>query len=269
VRFSTKILVVGAGLALAVWLAGKANTHRLERREAAARAECESTNASSDTPHEITDPVLLALLNSSEGEYPRWAAVVASAQYQALSPNEREQARERYFRTVVAPRVPAGELKTVRKQFDADTDPYAHLGATDPQDREYFVPDPAAFDMGPIYEALKKADAAGNAVTARRLADYIRRVWAWQGRAKSTAPQKEFDLKTVCDGATLLALRTTTDGIQARVAAAYTDRLSSEGWALPFALGILALSVVPWLWYSLLRRVAELRAAIGGQAPNR
>jgi len=76
-------------------------------------------------------------------------------------------------------------------------------------------------------------------------------------------------LKPVCDGATLLALGTTTDGIQARVSAAYTDRLSSEWWALPFALGILALGAVPWLWYSLLHRIAELRAAFGGQAPNR
>ncbi len=46
-----------------------------------------------------------------------WAEVAASPQYQALSPEQQEQARSQYFEQVVLPRVPAGREQDARAQF--------------------------------------------------------------------------------------------------------------------------------------------------------
>jgi hypothetical protein len=48
------------------------------------------------------------------------------------------------------------------------------------------------------------------------------------------------------------------------------DRAVAEARSVPFRLAALAIAVVsalPWGWYFLLRRIAELRAAIGGNPP--
>ena len=52
-----------------------------------------------------------------------WAEVAKSDGYRALSSAEREEARNEYWREVVAPRVPVAELMGVRQAFDADTAP--------------------------------------------------------------------------------------------------------------------------------------------------
>ena len=52
-----------------------------------------------------------------------WAEVAKSDGYRALSSAEREEARNEYWREVVAPRVPVAELPGVRQAFDADTAP--------------------------------------------------------------------------------------------------------------------------------------------------
>ena len=52
-----------------------------------------------------------------------WAEVAKSDGYRALSSAEREEARNEYWREVVAPRVPVAELAGVRQAFDADTAP--------------------------------------------------------------------------------------------------------------------------------------------------
>ena len=49
-----------------------------------------------------------------------WAEVAKSDGYRALSSAEREEARNEYWREVVAPRVPVAELMGVRQAFDAD-----------------------------------------------------------------------------------------------------------------------------------------------------
>lgn len=41
----------------------------------------------------------------------------------------------------------------------------------------------------------------------------------------------------------------------------------SRVWGLRLALTVLALSAAPWLWYALLRRLAEVRTALGGNPP--
>jgi len=57
-------------------------------------------------------------------------------------------------------------------------------------------------------------------------------------------------------------------GIQASIVQAHSSERSFREWPLPVALVLLALSAVPWLWYAFLRRMAELRAAIGGNPPE-
>ena len=52
-----------------------------------------------------------------------WAEVAKSDGYRALSSAEREEARNEYWREVVAPRLPVAELMGVRQAFDADTAP--------------------------------------------------------------------------------------------------------------------------------------------------
>ena len=42
---------------------------------------------------------------------------------------------------------------------------------------------------------------------------------------------------------------------------------SWKPWPLSAALLVLGFSAMPWLWYFLLRRIAELRAAISGKPP--
>jgi uncharacterized membrane protein len=42
---------------------------------------------------------------------------------------------------------------------------------------------------------------------------------------------------------------------------------SSEKWSRVTAAVIAVLGALPWAWYFLLRRIAELRAAIGGNPP--
>jgi hypothetical protein len=82
--------------------------------------------------------------------------------------------------------------------------------------------------------------------------------------------------RMVCDPETLLALDQPsssntgreTSGIQARIADARNAKVASESWPLPVAIAVLGLFSVPWLWYAVLRRLAELRAAIGGNPPT-
>lgn len=53
----------------------------------------------------------------------RWAEVVANPEYQALSPDQQEAARNQYFNDVVAPRVPKDQVDAARSQFDEQTGP--------------------------------------------------------------------------------------------------------------------------------------------------
>ncbi|WP_411393460.1 hypothetical protein [Xylella fastidiosa] len=54
----------------------------------------------------------------------KWSEVASSPQYMALSPQEREEARNEYFNHVVAPNVVnQEELAEVRRAFDTDTAP--------------------------------------------------------------------------------------------------------------------------------------------------
>jgi hypothetical protein len=57
-------------------------------------------------------------------------------------------------------------------------------------------------------------------------------------------------------------------GIQAKIVEADSVARNSRSWPLSVALTLFVLSAMPWLWYALLRRIGELRAAIGGNPPE-
>jgi hypothetical protein len=56
-------------------------------------------------------------------------------------------------------------------------------------------------------------------------------------------------------------------GIQAAIVNAQQAVAASETWPIPAALVLLGIGATPWLWYFLLRRIAELRSAIAGKPP--
>ena len=72
----------------------------------------------------------------------------------------------------------------------------------------------------------------------------------------------------VCDAETLM-----TDGravgIQEKIVEAQTAVTASAALPVPLAIAVSILLAVPWAWYALLRRIGELRAAIGGNPPER
>lgn len=53
----------------------------------------------------------------------KWSEVESSKEYQALSADEKEAARNQYFEQVVAPQIPEGERAAAKTQFDTATAP--------------------------------------------------------------------------------------------------------------------------------------------------
>lgn len=53
----------------------------------------------------------------------KWVEVAASPEFNALEPQQQEEARQQYWREVVAPNVPQDQLQAVQSEFDADTKP--------------------------------------------------------------------------------------------------------------------------------------------------
>lgn len=74
--------------------------------------------------------------------------------------------------------------------------------------------------------------------------------------------------RLVCDPYELLAIASELQGVQAEIAAAHKAQLDPTPWILGSAL-LLVASALPWFWYFLLRRLAEVRAAIGGNPPDK
>jgi len=72
--------------------------------------------------------------------------------------------------------------------------------------------------------------------------------------------------RLVCDPETLVTL-SANGGIQKDITDAYFASRTAATDTQVAALVIAFLSAIPWLWYFLLRRVVELRNAIGGKLP--
>jgi hypothetical protein len=73
-----------------------------------------------------------------------------------------------------------------------------------------------------------------------------------------------------CDANELVNLDNTGNlvGIQAKIVEVNRAVRNSRSWPVPVALTLFGLSAMPWLWYAMLRRIGELRAAIGGNPPE-
>jgi hypothetical protein len=97
---------------------------------------------------------------------------------------------------------------------------------------------------------------------------------------ESTKPPDKVGFVPDCDWKTLAGNSASSIGIDPDVAAAFTPVgiqadivkahqavAASEAWPIPAALALLGIGATPWLWYFLLRRIAELGSAIGGKPP--
>lgn len=71
--------------------------------------------------------------------------------------------------------------------------------------------------------------------------------------------------KMVCDPDELSDVSTT--GIQEKLVNAQRAAQASQSWPIPASLILIGIGSAPWLWYFLLRRIAELRSAISGKPP--
>lgn len=83
-----------------------------------------------------------------------------------------------------------------------------------------------------------------------------------EGKKESLAAS--FGGVMLCDRETLADLPESV-GIQAEIVAAHNKVKYSDDWYYVVAIGVLAASAVPYIWYFLLRRIRELRNAIMGQ----
>jgi hypothetical protein len=72
----------------------------------------------------------------------------------------------------------------------------------------------------------------------------------------------------VCDADVLEQLQGNPIGIQSDIQKARAATRSSSTWPLPTAAIILGISLLYWGWYFFLRRIGELRAAVGGSPPR-
>jgi hypothetical protein len=71
-----------------------------------------------------------------------------------------------------------------------------------------------------------------------------------------------------CDPRELVSSGLDLIGVQAKLVEADRAVTDSKAWPLTVALAVFVLGALPWAWYALLRRIGELRAAIGGKPPE-
>ena len=73
-----------------------------------------------------------------------------------------------------------------------------------------------------------------------------------------------FTFKPSCDPAELARSAGYT-AVQEQLGTTERELLHWDSWCLIAATGIAVMSCLPWLWYFFLRRIRELREAIGGR----
>jgi hypothetical protein len=251
VRRSTRILLTGLGLSGLVLASGYINTLRLERHLSALQTECESQASSKGAAH---------------GPWEKYAAQGSDT---------------------VPVRMPDGDIVHLPKKLDAATakqlraeldEAIARSADVSKKAAEDFVPDTAdavppdkvppganvydQFDDPPPKWALDYARVAHPQYKDLSDEEVARRLHQnYAGPAWAHAP-------LVCD-ADNLGNSGALVGIQAKIVDVDRAVRNSTDWPLPVALALFGLSATPWLWYALLRRIGELRAAIGGNPPER
>ena len=90
----------------------------------------------------------------------------------------------------------------------------------------------------------------------------------WSGLAVPPWDVSAIQWDLMCDATKLQADEKLLDS-QSEIRRAYDAARASRKWPMPVALALVCLGTVPLLWYFLLRRIAELRAAVAGNPPDR
>ncbi len=57
-------------------------------------------------------------------------------------------------------------------------------------------------------------------------------------------------------------------GIRGEIVATHEALVASRAWPRPLEIVLGSVGIRPWLWYFLLRRISEIRAALAGNPPN-
>lgn len=120
-----------------------------------------------------------------------------------------------------------------------------------------------------------------------RFSDFAKRFGLRETTATASNPFDQFDMASplppgfkldlpaswnldplVCDANVLSGAGEST-GIQLAIVQADEAAKTSGETARVAALAVVLVSLLPWLWYFLLRRVAEVRLAVSGKPPER
>lgn len=84
----------------------------------------------------------------------KWVDVAASPAYQALAPEQQEEARNQYWNEVVAPHVPADEHSQVRQAFDSDTSRTVNWPGQAPMELEVVGGKPERADFSDVTSSV-------------------------------------------------------------------------------------------------------------------
>lgn len=84
----------------------------------------------------------------------KWVEVASSSAYQALAPEQQEEARNQYWNEVVAPNVPAAEHAQVRQAFDNDTSRTVNWPGQAPLDVNVTGGTPAPADFSEVTSSV-------------------------------------------------------------------------------------------------------------------
>ena len=261
VRHSTKILLAGLGLSALVLAASYMNTLRLERRLSALQVECERPPPSNAKVHGPWEKYAANGPDTVPVRMPDGTVV--------RLPNKVDEAIGKQLR--------AESEEATARAAGVDQKATLHF-VLDPLE-DYFVPPdkvpPGAnvfdqFDTPPPKWALDYVRATYPQYSDLSDEELGRRLnQKYQGPASRRDP-------LVCDARKLVLLSADVNvdnteklvGIQAKIVEADGVARNSRSWPLSVALTLFGLSAMPWLWYALLRRIGELRAAIGGNPPE-
>lgn len=243
-RHSTKILLSGLGLSALVLAAGYTNTLCLERDLSEARAQCQQ--ASSNTP--------------AHGPWERYAAHGADA---------------------VPARMPGGTVVPLPNQLDEAAGKNLRAALDEQEEVEFRLrAEREAAATSPTGTAVEHAAASrtpgvNKSATGHFVPDPPAK-WALECDPNKLVSIS--DLPPLPPGLKLdqpqhagsINLDDTGNLIDIQAKIVDVDRAvrNSKSSPAPVALALFGLSAMPWLWYALLRRIAELRAAVGGNPPE-
>lgn len=109
--------------------------------------------------------------------------------------------------------------------------------------------------------------ATGGAANTARLEGRVKELESACAEESKREMAKFPKLTLLCEANELARLEHASKsvGIQSQIVNAYRDSQRSGEWPYVLAIVVAFLAAMPWTWYFLLRRIAELRDAIVGK----